>query len=54
MADPVWRLYEKALQRFGWISTMIERDDNIPPLEELLAEVDTARNIATKTLGSLG
>ena len=54
VADPVWQLYEKALQRFGWISTMIERDDNIPPLAELLAEVDTARNIATKTLGSLG
>lgn len=53
VADPVWQLYEKALQRFGWISTMIERDDNIPPLAELLAEVETARNIATKTLGSL-
>ena len=53
VADPVWQLYQKALQRFGWISTMIERDDNIPPLAELLAEVDTAREIATKTLGSI-
>lgn len=53
VADPVWQLYQKALQRFGWISTMIERDDNIPPLAELLAEVDTARAIANKTLGSL-
>jgi uncharacterized protein (UPF0276 family) len=53
VADPVWQLYQKALQRFGWISTMIERDDNIPPLAELLAEVDTARAIANKTLGPL-
>jgi len=32
---------------------MIERDDNIPPLAELLAEVETARNIAYSTLGQL-
>ena len=32
---------------------MIERDDNIPPLVELLAEVDKARAIATTTLGIL-
>ncbi|HYA21413.1 MAG TPA: DUF692 domain-containing protein [Burkholderiales bacterium] len=48
--DPVWALYERALQRFGPISTMIERDDNIPPLKELLAELDQARNIAEPIL----
>ena len=53
VADPVWQLYETALQRFGWISTMIERDDNIPPLVELLAEIDKAREIAVNTLGIL-
>lgn len=53
VADPVWQLYKQALQRFGWVSTMIERDDNIPPLAELLAEVDVAREIATKTLGTI-
>ena len=31
-----------ALKRFGRVSTMIERDDNIPPLDELIVEV-TAR-----------
>lgn len=50
VADPVWALYKEALQHFGWISTMIERDDNIPPLSQLLAEVDVARNIANETL----
>jgi uncharacterized protein len=44
--DPVWDLYAHALRRFGPISTMIERDDNIPPLPELLAELDQARRIA--------
>jgi uncharacterized protein (UPF0276 family) len=44
--DPVWELYEAAVGRFGRVSTMIERDDNIPPLAELLAELDRARRIA--------
>jgi hypothetical protein len=44
--DPVWELYEAAIRRFGRVSTMIERDDNIPPLAELLAELDRARRIA--------
>jgi len=51
IADPVWDLYKYALQRFGPISTMIERDDNIPSLSELLSELDQARNIAAKVLG---
>ncbi len=44
--DPVWQLYTRAVQRFGRVSTMIERDDNIPPLTELLAELDHARRLA--------
>jgi uncharacterized protein (UPF0276 family) len=43
--DPVWDLYAAAVRRFGRVSTMIERDDNIPPLAELLAELDHARAI---------
>lgn len=43
--DPVWDLYAKTMARFGRISTMIERDDNIPPLEELLIELQLARDI---------
>lgn len=46
IADPVFELYDKAVQHFGRVSTMIERDDNIPPLPELLAELDQVRNIA--------
>jgi hypothetical protein len=46
IVDPVWALYAEAVRRFGHVSTMIERDDNIPPLSELLAELDQARRIA--------
>lgn len=44
--DPVWALYADALARLGPVATMIERDDAIPPLAELLAELERARAIA--------
>ncbi|MEX2296221.1 MAG: DUF692 domain-containing protein [Dongiaceae bacterium] len=46
VVEPVWDLYARAVRRFGPVSTMIERDDRIPPLPELLAELDRARQIA--------
>ncbi|HEY4213260.1 MAG TPA: DUF692 domain-containing protein [Steroidobacteraceae bacterium] len=48
--DPVWNLYAAALRRFGNVSTMIERDANIPPLAELCAELEQARSLAQHTL----
>lgn len=51
--SPVWDLYAKALQIYGMIPTMIERDDNIPPFEELYAELSIAKEIAHKTLTDL-
>ncbi len=50
IVDEVWRLYANAVRRFGRVSTMIERDDNIPPLEALLQELEQARAIARKEL----
>ena len=50
--DPVWELYQAALQRFGQVATMIERDDHIPPLAELVTELDQARRIAAQTLAT--
>lgn len=47
----VWDLYRAALKRFGGISTMIERDANIPEFSALEAELTIARNIARDTLG---
>ena len=46
VCDGVWALYAHARQRFGAVPTMIERDDHIPPLAELLAELGIARGIA--------
>ncbi len=39
VCDPVWELLDKAYAHFGPVPTMLERDFNIPPLEELLGEV---------------
>jgi uncharacterized protein (UPF0276 family) len=39
--DPVWALLERTYERFGIVPTLLERDFNIPPLAELLKEVDT-------------
>lgn len=50
--DEVWELYSKAIKRFGKVSTMIERDDNIPPLQDLIDELDIARRIADIIDGS--
>jgi uncharacterized protein len=44
--DPVWELYEKTAQLLGPVSTMIERDANIPPLAEVIEELNQARAIA--------
>jgi len=46
ICDPVWFLYQQAVERFGRVSTMIERDDNIPSLDELVTELDIARQLA--------
>ncbi|MGD9868699.1 MAG: DUF692 domain-containing protein, partial [Hyphomicrobiales bacterium] len=46
----VWELYDYALKRFGPVSTMIERDDDIPPFAELTAELDQARAMAARVL----
>ena len=46
--QPVWDLYATALNLFGDVPTMIERDDNIPELGELIAELDVARDIAAR------
>ena len=41
----VWDLYAEAIQRYGEVSVMIERDDNIPELPELMAELQMARDV---------
>ncbi len=45
----VWDLYARLMPRLGAVATMIERDDDIPPLDVLLAELKVARDIAGTT-----
>jgi uncharacterized protein len=51
--DSVWTLYAQAVRHFGFVSIMIERDDNMPPLCELLAELHRARQIAQPILAEI-
>src|SRR5690606_35392028 len=46
----VWNLYRHACERFGPVATLLERDDHIPPFEELEAELAQARAIQEEVL----
>lgn len=48
--DAVWDVYADAMRELGQVSTMIERDDNIPPLDELIDELSMAKKVFTNTL----
>lgn len=53
VADGVWDLYARAIAMLPQpVATMIERDADIPPLDDLLAELDRARGIASEALES--
>ena len=46
--DPVWEILDKAYEFFGTFPTLLERDFNIPPLDVLMQEVHTIRNLQNK------
>lgn len=46
--DPVWKLLDVAYDHFGVFPTLLERDFNIPSMEDLLKEVETIRYYQTK------
>jgi uncharacterized protein len=48
--DPVWDLYSYAISQLGEVSTMIERDDNMPELEVLVQELQIARDLSANVL----
>ncbi len=43
--DPVWALLDLAYRRFGVFPTLLERDINVPPLAEVMTEVDHIRHL---------
>ena len=48
ICDAVWDLYAYTFRRFGAVPTMIERDDNIPCLDELVDELDAVRLLSER------
>ena len=48
----VWSLFAEAVRLFPGVPTMIERDADIPPYAELLAELDVARGITAGLAGA--
>jgi uncharacterized protein (UPF0276 family) len=42
VCDEVWTLYAAALERFGPVPTLIERDSNLPAIDVLAAEAHKA------------
>jgi uncharacterized protein (UPF0276 family) len=49
VAEPVWTLYQRLIDRVGPRPTLIERDDDIPTFETLMAERDRAHGMLTGT-----
>ncbi len=47
----MWDFYREALERIGPVSTMLEPTNNLPPLEELLSELQAVRELVR--LGTL-
>jgi uncharacterized protein (UPF0276 family) len=45
VAPQVWSLYERLIRRIGARPTLIERDGNLPPFQELLAERERAQSV---------
>ena len=45
VAEDVWNLYEAVVARTGPLPTLIERDNNVPPLERMLGEAQRAEAI---------
>jgi uncharacterized protein (UPF0276 family) len=52
VCDGVWGLYRAAVRRFGAVPTIIERDDDIPPLAAVLAESRQAAAIEAEVLAA--
>jgi len=50
--DPVWALLEEAYTLFGVFPTLLERDNNIPPLPKLMREINKIADIQSKSLSN--
>ena len=46
----VWDLYRRLLRRCGRVSTLVERDESIPPLDRVVEEAERAAHIEREEL----
>lgn len=53
VSDPVWDLLAHTYARLGAVPTLLERDFDIPPLDELMGEVAHIRARAAGTTGNV-
>ncbi len=54
ICDPVWSLLADAYQQFGDVPTLLERDFNFPPVEELLREIRQIKALQADSRQSIG
>ena len=54
VADPVWVLYNRVIQRAGTLPTLIEWDNDVPAWSVLCAEAQTAEEILLARNGHIG
>ncbi|GMU43149.1 MAG: DUF692 domain-containing protein [Xanthomonadales bacterium] len=50
IVDPVWQLLDYSYRRIGTRPTLLERDFNIPPLPQLLTELDRVRAVQARAV----
>jgi len=50
VSDPVWMLLRKTYDRFGVLPTLLERDNNVPPLPLMLQELQQIHQLQQETL----
>lgn len=51
VSEETWSLYRRVLELIGPTSALVEWDAEIPPLERLLAEADTAQRLMDEVTG---
>jgi uncharacterized protein len=51
VSEEVWALYRQAVARFGAVPTLIEWDNDVPPLDVLLGEADRASAFIARVVG---
>ena len=51
VAGPVWRLYGRALRRFGRVPALVEWDSQLPDLATLLGQAQAADHVEFAVIG---